>query len=162
MSTRQSKLILLLLAVTGGVAQADVRLPGIFSDHMVLQQGQTLPVWDWADAAEEVCVALGAETKKTQAGADGKWRVDLPKTAASRQSQRLVIAGKNTLTIEDVLVGEVWLCSGQSNMEYGVLNGKKKEDFIDPELRVFCLTKSASLTPIIGAPPTPWRCVQPG
>ncbi len=130
------------------IAQADVRMPGLFSDHMVLQQAQKLPVWGWADPGEPVTVSLGALSAKAVAGADGKWRVDLPKAEVSHEPQELAVAGKNTIKIEDVLIGEVWLCSGQSNMEYGVLNVKKKAEINDPEIRVFCVTKCASLTPV--------------
>jgi sialate O-acetylesterase len=98
-------------------ARADVRLPGIFGDHMVLQQEKTLPVWGWANAQEKVTVTFGSEKLETAAGADGKWRVDLPALPAGTAAGTLTIAGTNTITLSDVLVGEVWVCSGQSNME---------------------------------------------
>jgi len=128
--------------------RADVRMPGIFGDHMVLQQGIKIPVWGWADPGEEVTVTLGSRTVKTKANDAGKWRVDLAKTAANYQPQKLIISGRNTVTFEDVLVGDVWLCSGQSNMEFGIQNLKGMAELNDPEIRVFCLTKSAALTPL--------------
>ena len=138
---KKTRVVLLSCLLIPLVTQADVKMPGIFSDHMVLQQGMEIPVWGWADAGEAVTVTLGAQVVKTKAGADGKWRIDLEKTAANHQPQRLAVAGKNTVTIEDVLVGEVWLCSGQSNMEFGVLSIKKPEELNDPELRVFASRK---------------------
>ena len=98
-------------------ARADVRLPGIFGDHMVLQQEATLPVWGWANPQEKVVVTFGNEKAETTAGADGKWRVDLPALPAGTPAGTLKVAATNTITLNDVLVGEVWLCSGQSNME---------------------------------------------
>ena len=118
-------------------------MPGIFGDRMVLQQGIKIPVWGWADPGEEVAVTLGTTTGKTKAGADGRWRVDLDKAAATGEPLVLTVTGNNKLQFEDVLVGDVWVCSGQSNMEYGVFNTVKKQDLDDPQIRVFCLTKSA-------------------
>jgi len=135
-------------AVSANSAWGDVKMPGIFGDHMVLQEDQTVPVWGWADPGEAVTVTLGTASGSAAAGADGKWRVELPKMPVNHAPQELVIAGKNTIKIEDVLVGEVWLCSGQSNMQFGILNIKKMADLTEPEIRVFCLTKSASLTPM--------------
>jgi len=100
--------------------RATVKLPALFSDHMVVQAETTVPVWGWAEPGEEITVALAGQTKTTKAGADGKWRVTLDKLAAGDQAQTLTVAGKNTLTVKDVLVGETWLCSGQSNMSYRV------------------------------------------
>src|SRR5471032_3357650 len=93
--------------------RADVKLPAIFGDHMVLQQEAKLPVWGWADPGEKIIVTFGAAKAETTAGADGKWRADLPAVPAGTPPGTLVVAGKNTITLSDVLVGEVWLCSGQ-------------------------------------------------
>ena len=127
--------------------KADVKMSTLFGDHMVLQQDSKLPVWGWADPGETVTVTLGKSTAKAVAGADGKWRVNLPQIPASSTPLTLMVAGKNTLQFEDVLVGDVWICSGQSNMEYGIGN-ISREEVLDPEIRVFHVTKSASLTPL--------------
>lgn len=97
-------------------ARADVRLPSLFSDKMVLQRGIRLPVWGWADDGEEVTVTFRGETAKTKAR-DGKWMVKLSRQKAGGPDT-LVVQGKNKIVINDVLVGEVWICSGQSNMEW--------------------------------------------
>ncbi|HEV7402705.1 MAG TPA: hypothetical protein VGO11_07270 [Chthoniobacteraceae bacterium] len=127
-------------------ARADVKLPAIFSEHMVLQRDVAAPVWGWADPGEEVTVeAAGAglsvgEAKSTKTGADGKWMVRLGALKAG-DSLTLTIKGRNTLTIRDVLVGEVWLCSGQSNMTMPVQwlsdfeHVKAAADF--PQIRMF-------------------------
>jgi sialate O-acetylesterase len=97
---------------------ADVRLPAIFSDHMVVQREVEAPVWGWADAGEKVTVTFGGETKATVAGADGKWSVKLAKLPASARAQNLTVKGNNEIVLKNVLVGDVWICSGQSNMEW--------------------------------------------
>jgi sialate O-acetylesterase len=107
--------------------RADVRLPAIFSDHLVLQAGVTVPVWGWAEPGEAVTVAVAGQTKNTRAGTDGKWRVDLAKLTASAAPTTLTVQGRNTLTIQDVLVGEVWLGSGQSNMAMTVARSNDPE-----------------------------------
>ncbi len=113
MKMRLAYSAVLCLAVS--LARAEVRLPSIFSDHMVLQRGARVPVWGWADPGEQVTISVAGQTRKTQTGSDGKWMVRLAPLKAG-QPLRLVVQGKNKLAVEDVLVGEVWLCSGQSNM----------------------------------------------
>jgi sialate O-acetylesterase len=112
-------LLLFLLVVVIAEVRADVRLPGFFSNHMVLQREMKLPVWGWANAGEKVAVTLGGKTISTKAGADGKWRVEFPPMKAGGPVE-MIVKGMNTLTVSDILVGEVWLCSGQSNMEWTV------------------------------------------
>lgn len=91
----------------------------VFSDHMVLQQQMPLPVWGTASPGSEVTVEFGGQTATGQAGTSGQWRVDLQPEAASRNPRTLRIkSGDNILEFKDVLVGEVWFCSGQSNMEW--------------------------------------------
>src|SRR6186997_2567209 len=109
-----STLRLLAIAIGGSVflsagsLPADVKLPALFSDHMVLQADADVPIWGWANPGEEVAVTL-ADTKGTvKAGADGKWQVILAKLKAGGP-YALEVKGINTLTVKDVLVGEVWL-----------------------------------------------------
>src|SRR5215213_697717 len=109
-----------LLLVGASVARADVKLPAIFSDHMVLQQDKSIAVWGWADAGEEVTVSIGDATAKATPDASGKWSAKLEKVKSSAKPVAMTVKGKNTLTVNDVLVGEVWLCSGQSNMAFQV------------------------------------------
>jgi sialate O-acetylesterase len=105
------------LSVAAFSARADVKLPSFFSDHMVLQQRMKIPVWGWASPGESVTVGLAADTERTTADATGKWRVNLAPLHASETPLTLTVTGKNKIAISDVLIGEVWLCSGQSNME---------------------------------------------
>ena len=93
-------------------------LPAIISDHMVLQQQQANPIWGWDVPGTKVTVTFGGQTKSAEAGQDGKWTVRLEPLPATDKPQTLTIAGSQTKEIQDVLVGEVWMCSGQSNMGF--------------------------------------------
>lgn len=103
------------LLITNG-AQAEVRLPQLVSDGMVLQRDTPVPVWGWADAGEAVSVEFRGQSYLTQANTEGEWRLTLPEMSAGGPYQ-LTVKGDNQITVEDVLVGDVWLASGQSNME---------------------------------------------
>ena len=101
------------LVVSAGALQ----VPGIFGDNMVLQQMQLVPVWGWCAPGTKVTVQFGGQLRSATATPDGRWEVDLRRLAASREPRDLVITAGETLTFTNILVGEVWLCSGQSNME---------------------------------------------
>src|SRR5262249_35722889 len=88
--------------------------------HMVLQQEMALPIWGTAEPGEKVTVTVGSETANVTADAQGKWKVKLSPLAGATQPTTMTIAGKNTLTFADVLIGEVWFCSGQSNMGFNL------------------------------------------
>ena len=105
-----------LLGFVAFAARADVKLPAVFSDHMVLQRGNVAPVWGWADSGEKVIVQFAVQTKTATAGKHGKWMVRLDAINDATVKGSLTVKGNNTLIIKDVLVGEVWLASGQSNM----------------------------------------------
>lgn len=108
-----------MLALLGGLAQAEVRLAQVFSDHMVLQRQQPIPVWGWARAGEAVSVQLHGQSAQATADAQGRWRA-LLKAEAAGGPYTLVVQGDNSLRVDDVLIGDVWLASGQSNMEWSV------------------------------------------
>lgn len=126
-------------------ARADVRLPAVLSDHMVLQQQMPVPVWGWAEPGEEVTVTFGKQKQTAKADDKGQWEVKLSALSASATPDELTITGKNTVTLKDVLVGEVWICSGQSNMEFAVGNVKNAKEEIEkadhPNLRLFTVPK---------------------
>lgn len=98
---------------------AEVRLPNVFSSHMVLQRDQPLTFWGWADPGETVTVQIANETRPTQANDRGEWKVVLPALKAGGPFT-VTVSGSSIVRFDDVLVGEVWLCSGQSNMEMGI------------------------------------------
>ena len=108
---------------------ADVRLPALFTDHMVLQQGQKNRVWGWADAGEAVVVTIAGQRHTATADAKGKWLVTLDALPVGGP-HTLAVTGKNKLAVEDVLVGEVWICSGQSNMAWSVLQSQNPQEEI--------------------------------
>lgn len=131
---------------------ADVKLPGIFGDHMVLQAGTKLPVWGTAAAGEKVTVTVGGETGSATTGADGKWLVSLEPLKAGTAPLTMTVTGKNTLTFSDVLVGDVWICSGQSNMEFGLNMEWDAKDQVAqadvPLVHLFLVPHKVSLTPV--------------
>lgn len=107
-------------ALLGGTAaHADVKLPAVIGDNMVLQQGRPVAIWGTANVGEEVTVSVGEQKQTATADANGRWKVELAQMKAGGPLE-MTIAGRNTITIHNVLVGEVWVCSGQSNMEMPV------------------------------------------
>jgi sialate O-acetylesterase len=107
-------------------ARADVKLPAIFGSHMVLQREQKDRVWGWADPGEEVTVQIADQSHSTKAGPDGAWQVVLDPMLAGGP-HTMTVKGKNTVTFDDVLIGDVWICSGQSNMQWSVGAAKDVE-----------------------------------
>ncbi len=122
-------------------ARAEVKLPSIFNNHMVLQRGTTVPVWGTAAANEEVTVTFAGQTKKTAVDKDGNWRVNLDALEASAEGRPLEVTGTNKITFNDVLVGDVWICSGQSNMEWTVNGSLNPQDEVKaaeyPTIRLY-------------------------
>ena len=108
----------LLLGVAASLASADVVLPKVIASQMVLQRGVAAPVWGWADQGESVTVTFAGQSKTATPDATGKWMVKLDPLTASAESRVMTVHGNNKIQLEDVLVGEVWLASGQSNMEW--------------------------------------------
>jgi sialate O-acetylesterase len=109
-----------LVLLLGQSLWADITLPKIFDSHMVLQRQAKVPVWGLADAGEVVEVHFSGQSKKTVADSTGRWEVQLDPMAANSNPQTMSLNGKNEITLEDILVGEVWLASGQSNMEWAI------------------------------------------
>jgi sialate O-acetylesterase len=116
----------LALCLSAVTAQADVRLPAVIGDNMVLQQGMATPLWGWADAGEAVTVSFLGKSQTAQPDATGKWTVKLAAAQAGGPHE-MTIRGKNQLVLKNILVGEVWLCSGQSNMQMPVMNSSNAQ-----------------------------------
>ena len=133
-------LLTLLTGLASSSARADVKLPVIFSDRMVLQRDQKVPVWGWADEGEKVTVEFAGQKAETTAKG-GKWSVSLAALKASSTGAKFTVSGKNKLEFSDVVVGEVWFCSGQSNMEWAVNQSKNAQQEIaaanNPRIRHF-------------------------
>jgi len=112
--------VLAFLFLSLVAARAEVVLAPIFTDYAVLQRERPLPIWGTADAGEKVTVSFAGQSRAATAAADGRWLVILDALPANSTGSNLVVTGTNTLTFRDLVVGEVWLCSGQSNMEFTV------------------------------------------
>jgi sialate O-acetylesterase len=151
LSYRMRLVPLVVAAILASHADAAVRLPKIFGSHMVVQQQKPIVIWGWASPGEQVAVELGGSTAKTTATEKGEWRLTLPPRHAGGPPLTLNITGSNKVSFDDVLVGEVWLCSGQSNMEFGVgkvVNAKQEiADADQPEIRLMKVEKSWKATP---------------
>ena len=143
--------LILLAAVIGMPCLADLRLASLFSDGMVLQREQKVAVWGWADAGAEVTVSFAGQQVSGRAAADGKFMVRLEAMQASAEPAILIVsAGDEKVEISNVLVGEVWLCSGQSNMQMAVKEAKdyeiEKASADYPLLRMFTVEQKTSLS----------------
>ena len=143
-------LALLSMAVAVSVARAEVKLPNVFGHHMVLQRDKPVTVWGFAKPGEKVAISIAGQTKTATADARGDWSVRLDAMEAGGPHE-LTVRAANTLKIEDVLVGEVWLCSGQSNMAMSVSSTVNAEEEIAaadyPQLRMFSVGRNAAEDP---------------
>jgi len=138
-------------------ALADVTLPRVIDSNMVLQRGQKVPIWGWAEAGERVTVEFGGQKKSAKADASGRWEVRLRSLKASSVPAAMTVAGANRIALTNILVGEVWLCSGQSNMEkpVGQQRGQRpvpnyEQELADsdyPLIRLFKVERQAAASP---------------
>jgi len=147
------RLLLLTLTLTGSISlqvRAKVILHQLFQDHMIIQRNAEVPIWGWADTGEHITVTLGEQSHKTQAGADGKWQITLSPVPAGGPYE-MTVEGSNTISIQDIYAGEVWICSGQSNMEWTVRNAQNAENEIAnaqyPLIRHFNVPRMIATTP---------------
>ncbi len=153
-----------LVGLAPGTVHADVKLPNIFGDHLVLQQGQKNKVWGLADAGEAVTVTIDKQSHQATAGADGRWQVMLDPLVAGGPFE-LKVKGKNEVTFADILVGEVWICSGQSNMQWSV-NSSTDPDLERaaakyPKLRMINFPQVGTQDPVWTHPERKWMVCTP-
>lgn len=129
-----------------------LKLPALFTDHMVLQRDLAVPVWGWAAPNAEVTVTAAGQTKTATADADGKWVVKLDPLSTGEPIELSVTSGGETKKLGDVLVGEVWVCSGQSNMEWPLNRTDNAQEAIaaadHPQIRLFTVTKKIAQEPV--------------
>jgi sialate O-acetylesterase len=144
------KIFLLLLLATS--ANAQLKLAHIFADHAVLQRQKPIAIWGWASPKETVKVTLASQSKETVADAEGKWILRLAALEAGGPYKMVVKTATSTLTLEDILIGEVWLCSGQSNMEWSVNASDnaptEKRAATIPQIRHFKVQNDLALKPL--------------
>jgi sialate O-acetylesterase len=141
-STRIASLFLSLALGMASSSLAEVQVSKIFGDHMILQQNQPVRVWGQAAPGATVVVVLEGSSASVKTGGDGKWRAELPALKADGKAHTMqIVAGEKTIKFEDILIGEVWICSGQSNMEWqtqGSMNAKEEVAAADyPQIRLF-------------------------
>lgn len=144
----------LLLAPLASIRAADLKLAGVFTDHTVLQREQPLPVWGWADPDEQVTVTFAGQSKSAKADPGGKWLVRLDPLPASAEGRDLIVqsaTGRQEAKVSDVLVGDVWLCSGQSNMHFTMKSVDKAQQEIaaanHPAVRFFTVKQQFGQQP---------------
>lgn len=141
-------IVLMLLAAPAG---AELKLASVFSDHMVLQRDREVPVWGWADAGSEVHVVVDGRIVQTTAGEDGRWQVAIAPHAAGGPHTIVVEAGDDRLEVKDVNFGEVWVASGQSNMQWSVQQSADAQEEISaaqfPEIRMFSVPRVPAAEP---------------
>lgn len=158
-------LTLATVLATALPALADVRMPKLFTDNMMLQRDRPVRVWGWAEAGEGVTVALAGKTAATKADASGAWKVELP---AFKEGAKLTLTvkGKNSLTLSNIIIGDIWVCSGQSNMELalggclGAADDIKAADL--PKIRHIKFSHTQAAEPQTDAPAaTAWQVCAP-
>lgn len=145
--------IILVFSVIGSKVYAEVKLPSIIGSHMVLRQNQEVKVWGWCEPMEEVTIQTDWDTViyKTKGLAIGHWTVAL-KTPGGGGPYTITIKGNNTIVLTDIMIGEVWVCGGQSNMQYSGSQGLKQSldempDANNKQIRFFYVPRSASEYP---------------
>jgi sialate O-acetylesterase len=150
----------LVAAMLAPGLRAEPRLPHLFSDHMVLQRDIELRIWGWADPGEPIAVTLAGASRQTIATRDGGWSVSLPAIPAGGPFT-LEVRGKKTLRLKDVLIGEVWVASGQSNMTYALAGAANAAEEIpkanDPGLRFFTVPRKISVQAESDTLPASWE-----
>ncbi len=142
-----------LLALFAATAVADVKLPAVIGDHMVMQRGAKATIWGWADPGEKIAVGLSWQSfpvKPTTAGKDGKWKVSI-NTIGAPGPHEITVVGKNTVKVKDIMFGEVWVCSGQSNMQWSMKASAEPAKNIAlakyPHIRLFTVARTVADKP---------------
>ena len=137
--------VLISVFVLSSIVYAEVKLPDVLGDSMVLQQNQKVPIWGMAKVGETVAVTFQKQKLTIVANEKGNWRVDLKPLKASFDAEILTIQGTNKIELKDILIGEVWLVSGQSNMQWTLfqsINGEAEVAKANrPKIRLFNVSR---------------------
>jgi len=145
-------LVITVLLVTIQAGYAEIRLPAVIGDNMVLQHGMAAPIWGWADPGEEIRLSVSWHRmeRRVTAGKDGKWATEI-RTPPAGGPYAITLKGKNTIALKNIMVGEVWVCSGQSNMEWPLHASNNAEQEIaaakHPNIRLFTVQHKIADTP---------------
>ena len=140
-----------------------IRLAGIFGDGMVIQRDMDVPVWGWGQPQEEIRIDFAGKQVRCRADNEGKWLVRIPSGHAGGPYEMTISAARDTVVLRDVLVGEVWIASGQSNMAFQLKNASEGESAIkeaeQPDIRLFTVLRHTSMAPLDTLRPSSWtRC----
>jgi sialate O-acetylesterase len=143
---------------------AEVTLPKILGSHMVLQRNENVKIWGRADKGERVTVTMAGQSVRTRTDKEGHWEVTLEPMMAGGPHE-MQIEGNNLITLTDVVIGDVWVCSGQSNMEWSVNNSNNPEEEIAnadyPEIRLFDVPRNVQFQPVEDIPSGEWTACTP-
>ena len=141
----------LLLLFISSTAVGEVRLPHVLASRMVLQRDAPVRIWGWAEAGEKITVTLGDAAQQVNANSEGSWQVELPAQAADGEKRIIRVVGSNTVELTDLLVGDVWIGSGQSNMAWQLKSTHGADSAIaaadHPEVRLFHIPKVKAAAP---------------
>lgn len=161
---RSSLFLICVLLSLITTLKAEVRLAGIFSSDMVLQRNQNIVIWGWADKGERITVSFNDLTKKTRADGSGKWKVVFPQMQAGGPYD-LTVQGKDLITLNNILIGDIWICSGQSNMGMSVKNSKDAEKEITAanysNIRLVTVPRVMPTEPVADIKDTSWKVCSP-
>lgn len=152
-------LFLFTLCMVFAQTNAEVRLPGLLSDNMVLQREIPVNIWGWAAPGENVTVEINGQKVKGKAAKDGSWKVKLAPMKAGGP-YTMTVSGKNRIELKNILIGDVWVCGGQSNMEWVLMNtnrwDKEASEANIPQVRLITITRKMSSNPMNDVPSTKW------
>ena len=164
-NNRMSKRLLSTVLLVPFLLSAETKLPSILGSHMVLQQGEKCPIWGWDDSDKQVTVEFAGQKHTAKVDDNGRWEVHLDSMKANAKGQILTISGSSKIELTDVLVGEVWLCSGQSNMEWTVSrSANPKEEIANgnhPLIRHIKIPHKLSPKPQNNVPSSGWQSCTP-
>ena len=163
----QAWMLLPVTAMGVGFCQpvdAEVKLPNVFSDHMVLQQGQENKIWGKGNPGESITLTIADKSSKCSADPQGNWTTKIP-TLPVGGPYTLKVAGSSTVEIKDILVGEVWVCSGQSNMQW-TINASNDPDLEKlsanyPKIRMINFPQVGTQEPIWSHEDRKWMVASP-
>jgi sialate O-acetylesterase len=157
-------ILIFLFAFVVATANADVTLPKIFGTNMVLQRDKPITIWGWGAPKEKIIISFNKQSKTVSANKNGEWKVMLASEPAGGPFQ-LTIKGKNTITLSNILMGDVWICSGQSNMEWTVNNtnnsAQEIRDANYPTIRHIKIPNTVASTPQKDIPSGEWKVCAP-
>ena len=153
-----------IICFTSITVFADITLPAIFTSNMVLQRDKQIKIWGWGVKGETVMVNFNGQTSKTKTGKDGSWQLTLQPMAYGGP-YNMTLSGKNKITLNNILIGDVWICSGQSNMEFVLKNTRNSaKEILEStysSIRLFTVEKATAFKPLNDVSSLGWQECNP-